>query len=400
MNASTIRHRRKESTDRLLAVIALATLLGAYLYGWIRARPGSEDIQDSFQALVPAAQRFEPVSESVYAAYQGMQVIAYITIGEALGYGGTIEMAVAVDPQGNVANLAILGHRETRQYLRQVEEGGFPESLVGKSCQDAFRLGQDVDGVTGATYTAFAIAQAVGRGCRQVGAAGVGLQAGEEAGLQIQFGAPEAALLLLFGAGFIAHRPKFKFTRQVRWISMLAGMLILGFGFNRPLSIVQINQLLLGLWPSWQTHLYWYLLLGGVLLVATADNKNPYCEWFCPFGATQECVGFVGGAKARSAGKFKPGLTWLQRGLAWLAIFLALVYRNPGLSTYEVFSALFDRQASTPIFIVLGIVLAASLVIRRPWCNYLCPLRPVVEFIQMIRKWGLELWKKSVRKSS
>lgn len=390
--AAPVRQRHREFPDRLLAVIAFLTLLGAYFWGLARTR-AETDVIASFQQLVPSAQRFEPVSESVYAAYQGMQVVAYITIGEADGYGGAIEMAVAIDPQGKVARLAILEHRETIEYLRLVEGEGLPELLVGKSCQDAFRVGRDVDGVTGATYTAYAIAQAVGRGCRQVASAGVGLGASEEARLQIKFGVPEIVLILLFAAGFIAHRQKFKYTRQVRWISMIAGMLILGFWFNRPLSIVHINQLLLGLWPSWQEHLYWYLLVGGVLLVTVGDNKNPYCEWFCPFGAAQECLGYAGGAKLRSPGTFKPYLTWIHRGLAWLAILLALIFRNPGISTYEVFSALFDRQASTPIFLVLGVVLVASLFIRRPWCTYLCPLQPVVDFIRMIRRWFLELWK-------
>ena len=108
----------------------------------------------------------------------------------------------------------------------------------------------------------------------------------------------------------------------------------------------------------------------------------------------------MGGAKVRSPGKFKDYLKWLHRGLAWLAIVLALIFRNPGISSYEVFSALFDRLATTPIFIVLGIVLLASLVIKRPWCTYLCPLQPVYEFIQMIRRWIVELWKKTVRKTA
>lgn len=394
-----IHRRHKEFVDRLLAVVALLTILAAYIYGLARVEVET-DVLESFKQLVPSAQRFEPISESVYAAYQGMQAIAYITIGEASGYGGAIEMAVAVDLDGKVVNLAILKQRETIEYIRRVENAGLPVALVGKSCQDPFKLGQDVDAITGATYTAFAIAQAVSRGCHQVAAAGVGLDVAEEARLNIKFGVPEITLILLFAVGFFAHRQKFKYTKQARWVSLIAGMLILGFWFNRPLTIVHINQFLLGLWPSWQNNLYWYLLLGGIFLVTTADNKNPYCEWFCPFGAAQECVGFVGKAKVRSPGNFKPYLTWLHRGLAWLAIVLALIFRNPGISSYEVFTAIFDQQGSTIIFIVLGIVLVASLWIKRPWCTYLCPLQPVYEIIKLIRRWIVELWTKTVRKTA
>lgn len=387
-----LRQKNKEFPDRLLAIFAILTIIAAYIFGLTRAET---DVMASFQQLVPSAQRFEALSDSVYAAYKGVQLVGYITLGEATGYGGELEMAVAVDPDGKLVNLAIIDDQETSDYILRMQGAGWPGVLAGKSCQDPFQLGQDVDGVTGATYTSFAIAEAVRRGCGAMAAAGIGVGGPAEARMRIKFGLPEITLILLYAAGFFAHRQKFKYTRQARWASMIVGLLVLGFWYNRPLTIVNINQLLLGSWPSLQNNLYWYLLLGGIFFVTTADNKNPYCEWFCPFGAAQECVGFVGKAKVRSPGSFKPYLKWLHRGLAWLAIVLALIFRNPGISSYEVFSALFDRVGTTPIFIVLGIVLVASLVIKRPWCTYLCPLQPVYEFIQLIRRWILELWKKS-----
>lgn len=402
MSASTstpprARRHHKEFPDRLLAIIAIITIIAAYIFGLTRAET---DVMSSFQELVPSAQRFEAVSDSVFAAYRGVQLEGYITLGEATGYGGELVMAAAVDPDGKLVNLAIIEDQETRDYILRMQGAGWPGVLVGKTCQDPFQLGQDIDGVTGATYTSFAIAEAVRRGCRAMADAGLSTGAASEARARIKFGIPEITLILLYGVGFFAHRQKFKYTKQARWVSMIVGLLVLGFWFNRPLSIVNINQLLLGSWPSIQNNLYWYLLLGGIFFVTTADNKNPYCEWFCPFGAAQECVGFVGKAKVRSPGNFKPYLTWLHRGLAWLAIVMALIFRNPGISSYEVFSPLFDGVGPTPIFIVLGIVLVASLWIKRPWCTYLCPLQPVYEIIKLIRRWIVELWTKTVRKTA
>lgn len=386
------RRRHRELLDRVLAVIALATIVAAYFWGLSQAE---EDVMPELQELLPDALRFEAISENVFAGYRGTHIIGYITTGDAFGYGGTIEVAVAVDPQGRVIDFVTIEERETPEYFLRVERGGFFDSLKGKSCQDSFRVGVDVDVISGATYTSEAIAKAVGKGCRQIASSELGLNISENSAT-VKFGAPEMALILLYAAGYIGHRRNFKYTRQLRWITMIAGLIILGFWFNRPLTIGNINQLLLGFWPDWQSNLYWYLLIGGILLIFTANNKNPYCEWFCPFGAAQECLGALGRAKARSAGKFKDFLKWLQRGLAWLAIVLALIFRNPGISSYEVFSAFFDQIGSTVQFALLGIVLMASLFIRRPWCNYLCPLRPVTEFIQMARRWVLSVWKKIV----
>jgi len=149
--------------------------------------------------------------------------------------------------------------------------------------------------------------------------------------------------------------------------------------------------MLLGFWPEWQLHLYWYLLLAGILFVFTADDKNPYCEWFCPFGAAQECLGIIGGAKGRTPQRYHNLLRWFQRALALSAIIIALLYRNPSISCYEVFGAFFRLIGSNFHFVLLGVVLIAALFLKRPWCRYLCPLRPVTDFIRLIRNWMKEL---------
>jgi polyferredoxin len=133
--------------------------------------------------------------------------------------------------------------------------------------------------------------------------------------------------------------------------------------------------------------------MSGMLFVFTVDNKNPYCQWFCPFGATQECFGLVGGAKIQTAGRFHGILKWVQRGLAWSAIFVALLLLNPGSTSYEVFGALFDLVGSNLQYLLLGIVLLASMFIRRPWCTYLCPLAPVMDLYRTFRMWVKESWR-------
>jgi len=396
-SAKMHRIRSRVFPDRLLGIFAILTIVAAYFLGLTRARA---DVMPYLMQALPSAERFEPFSSDTFSAYASSRVIGYVSIGKAVGYGGPLEVAVAVDLDGNVTGVSVIDQKETPSFFRRVDRGDLVESLLGKSYQDPFHLGQDVDGVSGATYTSRAIAQAVRQGTRQVAAGPLGLGVPTEYPPQIQFGVPEIVLIALFAVGYIAHRQKFRYTKQARWATMIAGLLILGFWFNRPLTIATINQLLLGFWPQWQTNLYWYLLLGGILFVFTADNKNPYCEWFCPFGAAQECMAVVGGAKTRSPRQFKDYLKWTQRGLAWLAIVLALIFRNPGISSYEVFGTLFDLVGSTYSFALLGIVLMASLFIRRPWCTYLCPLHPVDEFIRMIRRWILESWKKLSQKSA
>lgn len=380
--------------ERLLGVAALALLVVAWILGSLR---GSADLMPAIQRAMPDADHFSRRDNGTYVGWADdaeNDRLGYVTIGTANGYGGPLTMAVAAtNPQGEIVGLVIAGHKETSAWMARVVDARLPETLIGKSYRDPFTVGDDVDGVTGATYTSKAIAEATLKGSQKA-AQILGLPVSPPPPPEIQFGIPEILLVLLFAVGYFAHKRGFKYARQARWATMIAGMLVLGFVYNQPLTLSSVNKFLLGYWPEWQTNLYWYLLIGGMLFVFTVDNKNPYCQWFCPFGATQECFGLIGGAKIHSAGKYHNFLKWVQRGLAYAAILLALLFFNPGISSYEIFGAFFDLLGSNLQFLLLGIVLLASMFVKRPWCSYLCPLAPVMDLYRTFRIWVKESWKR------
>jgi len=379
--------------ERILGLLAIATLAAAW---WIGLQLENSGIESHLRELWPRADHFEKTTAGFYAAYSDLkakQLIGYVGTGSASGYGGPMTVAVGVDLQGNVQGIVVLTQRETPVWFRKVADSGLISLLLGKNYQDPFRLGQDVDGITGATVTSRAIVESVLRGARAVAGDQLGLTLPAQASSRINFGLPEIAVLGLFALGYFGHQAKFKYTKQLRWAAMLIGLVALGFIYNLPLTLSSINKFLLGFWPPWQTNLYWYLLIGGILFVFAADNKNPYCQWFCPFGAAQECVGVVGKARSYSSSRYRGLFAWLLRGLVWFAILLALLFRNPGLTSYEIFGTLFSLMGSSLQFILLGLVLVASLFVKRPWCAYLCPITPIDEFIRMVREWSLEQWR-------
>jgi NosR/NirI family nitrous oxide reductase transcriptional regulator len=392
-NSTTLtRVQRRQRWERILGVIAIMLLIVAWVIGASRS---SSSLLPAVMRALPDVHHVEEINNELFQAWGDPgeeNLLGYIALGEANGYGGPLILAVAVTPDGEVIGAAVADHKETSSWMARVLGNGFLNVFTGKSYSDPFVLGNDIDAMTGATYTTRAMSEAVLEASHSV-ARYVGLPAPAEASPRLVIGVPEVALVLLFVVGYIGRRQNYKYTKQVRWASLITGLVVLGFLYNNPLTLSNINKFLLGFWPQWQTSLYVYLLIGGILLVFSADNKNPYCEWFCPFGAAQECMGVLGGAKVRSSGPYRMFLKWLQRGLAWGAIFIALLYRNPGVTSYEIFGTLFELIGSNLQFLLLGLVLLASLYIRRPWCTYLCPLHPVDEFIRMVRKWVLEQWK-------
>lgn len=386
------KREKSKKTETWLAVMAILLIVAAWFIG---GQLENEDIVSSVRAAMPEVSKLEEIDKATYCAYNSEEeILGYITIESSMGYGGPMQMAVAVDQKGKIYNLAVISSKETPTYLDKVLDEKFLDKINGKSYEDKFSLSSDVDGVSGATYSSRAILEASKKGNKFVAAKVLKFDVPKEESPSIQFGAPEIILILLFTVGYFAHKKTFKYTKVARWGTMLIGLFVLGFYYNQPFTLSLINQLLLGYFPPLHSHLYWYLMLGGIFLVFTVENKNPYCSWFCPFGAAQECLGVIGGAKQKSPGKLKDVFKWSLRILTLFAIIVALLLRNPGVTSYEVFGTLFKLTGSNYQFAILGIVLVASMFIKRPWCNYLCPLKPATEHFTNLRGWLLNKWKR------
>jgi polyferredoxin len=70
--------------------------------------------------------------------------------------------------------------------------------------------------------------------------------------------------------------------------------------------------------------------------------------------------------------------------VAWVAILLALYFRSPVKVNYEIFGVSLSLTGATYLFVMTGIFFMASLFIKRPWCNYLCPITPVADLVRLL----------------
>jgi hypothetical protein len=257
-------------------------------------------------------------------------------------------------------------------------------------------LGEDVDAVSGATFTSRGLTQSVHRAVRNIATGRLKLEVPPKE-RHIVFGIPEMVLIVLFIVGIAQRRIRVrkKLRSQLRWVTLLTGLVALGFLYNRPFVLAHINMVLIGYWPEWQTHLFWYILILGLLFFKAKDEWNLYCYDFCPFGAAQDCLGLIGGAKSHKV-RWSDELVWAKRWLIAAAISLALIYRNPGLSSYEIFGTMFRLEGSSFQFALLALIVLSSMFYSRPWCRYLCPLhRHGAEgLFSWCRKQVLNAWQK------
>lgn len=382
---------KKQNKERKIAAISIMLIIVVWIIGIYRE---STDIEPYLHQVMPTADKIEKSALGNFIAFNNNQLLGYIAIGEGNGYGGPMQLAVAINLEGEITDLTVIKHLETPRWFERVFQNGLISRLIGKRYSDAFSLNSDVDGVSGATYTSRGLANAALEGVRRLAEQELDLDVPPKAPTKFIFGLPEITLIALFVLGIIGRRKSFRHTKKMRWFCMVTGMIMLGFVYTNPLTISMLNQMLLGFWPDWHTHFYWYLLIIGILFSMTVFNKNPYCEWFCPFGAAQECMGKIGGAKAHTLRNYQSKMQWIQRGLAFAAVLIALLYRNPGLSSYEIFGTMFDLDGNVTQFFLLGLVLLSALFIHRPWCRYLCPIKPVEAFIKHLQNWTSETWTK------
>ena len=331
-------------------------------------------IDPFFEKAWPEAESYSYISENHAEVVDSSgNIIGYMAKGIGDGYGGPLSVGVAIDTAGNVQSLAVLEYRETPSFFLKVINKGLLQELTKRDVHDSLPYTDLVNGITGATLTYSAITNSVEEAVSAVAVKSFNITQADRK-KDILFGLPEIVLVALFTIAVLRRKVfKGKFAKGLRWVTLITGLVFIGFVFNRPFVLTHINMVLLGYWPDWHVHLYWYFLIAGLFLFKAKKDWNTYCYDFCPFGACQEVMAQIGGAKNREV-KWPKLLLWLQRSLAIAAVSMALLFRNPGFSSFEIFGTIFDLNGSSYQFALLAIMLLLSLFIYRPWCKYLCPL--------------------------
>ncbi|RPJ08552.1 MAG: 4Fe-4S binding protein, partial [Spirochaetaceae bacterium] len=140
------------------------------------------------------------------------------------------------------------------------------------------------------------------------------------------------------------------------------------------------------------------MVVFGALAFLTILFGAVFCGWLCPLGSIQEWVGKLGkkifGRKYNHfvLPKIDRIFGYLRYGVLALVIFKTTELVTLTFTALDPFYALFNfftGSALPSALVVLGVVLAASLFVERPWCRWFCPLGALTGLIQKLSPWKI-----------
>lgn len=128
------------------------------------------------------------------------------------------------------------------------------------------------------------------------------------------------------------------------------------------------------------------IALGVGLLAAVLIAGNAFCGWICPFGAIQDALHWLKRKLHVPTVHVAPRVDRVLRYGRFVVLAVVIVASATTLklwfADYDPYVTLFgllwyfepDLAAMWPALAILGAVLAASMLVERAFCRYLCPL--------------------------
>lgn len=366
-----VKRQRKGIMIRLLSLVVVMLVLSAAAI--LRdGRIFGHDLRQTHAAVVSVAQG----SDTLEVQPDGTFVVnTRVLAKDVQGYGGPVPLKIHIGKDGKLTAIEAEPNAESPSFFDRAKE--LFSRWQGKTIDEA--MAEDVDAVSGATFSSKAIIRNVQRGlayAKQHGLADGGKGAQEESA--------ERTVATGWTLGSI-----------VALIAVLLGAVVPLFTNNHRLHLVQlvVNVVVLGLWTGTFVSytLFLRLFAGGVslsaigtlaapllmlivaLLYPLAGRSGHYCAHVCPFGSAQELAGKLSRRKLRITPRVLRVLTALRNLLWGVLMALLLTGTCSAWIDYELFTAFIYSSASVWVIVLAMLFLVLSVWVPRPYCRFVCP---------------------------
>lgn len=375
-----VKRQRKGFMIRLLSLVVVMMVLSAAAI--LRdGRIFGHDLRQTHAAVVSVAQGSDTLSVQPDGTFV---VNTRVLAKDVQGYGGPVPLKIHIDKGGRLTAIEAEPNAESPSFFDRAKE--LFSRWQGKTIDEA--MAEDVDAVSGATFSSKAIIRNVQRGlayAKQHGLADGGKGAQEESA--------ERTVATGWTLGSI-----------VALVAVLLGAVVPLFTNNRRLHLVQlvVNVVVLGLWTGTFVSytLFLRLFAGGVslsaigtlaapllmlivaLLYPLAGRSGHYCAHVCPFGSAQELAGKLSRRKLRITPRVLRVLTALRNLLWGVLMALLLTGTCTAWIDYELFTAFIYSSASVWVIVLAMLFLVLSVWVPRPYCRFVCPTGALMKSVE------------------
>ena len=309
------------------------------------------------------------------------------------GYGGPVPLKIHIK-DGKVAAVEAEPNAESPDFFNRAKE--LLNHWQNKSVDEA--LAEEVDAVSGATFSSRAIIANMQRGLAYAKQHGQWGEDGSVGALGTSASPIVGSVSNSVGALETSAPP------IVALIVVLLGAVVPLFYNNRRLHLVQlaVNVVVLGLWTG--TFVSYTLFLrvfsGGVslstigalaapllmlivaLIYPLAGRSGHYCANICPFGSAQELAGKLSRRKLRITPRVLKQLSVLRNLLWGVLMALLLTGTCTAWIDYELFTAFLYSSASVWVTVLAALFLVLSVWVPRPYCRFVCPTGALIKSVE------------------
>ena len=378
-----VKRQRKGFWARLLSLVVVVLILAAAAI----LRDGRIFGHDLREAHEATAQK----NDTLEVTPDGELVVNTKPLAKDVqGYGGPVPLKIHIK-DGRVAAVEAEPNAESPDFFNRAKE--LLNHWQGKSVDEA--LAEEVDAVSGATFSSRAIIANMQRGLAYAKQHG---QWGEDGSV----GALGTSASPIEGGS--AGALETSAPPIVALIVVLLGAVVPLFYNNRRLHLVQlaVNVVVLGLWTGTFVSytLFLRIFAGGVSLSAIgalaapllmlivaliyplAGRSGHYCANICPFGSAQELAGKLSRRKLRITPRVLKLLSVLRNLLWGVLMALLLTGTCTAWIDYELFTAFLYSSASVWVTVLAALFLVLSVWVPRPYCRFVCPTGALVKSVE------------------
>ena len=393
-----VKRQRKGFVARLLSLVVVVLILAAAAI----LRDGrilGHDLREAHEAKALKNDTLEVTPDGA------LVVNTKPLAKDVQGYGGPVPLKIHIK-DGRVAAVEAEPNAESPDFFNRAKE--LLNHWQNKSVDEA--LAEEVDAVSGATFSSKAIIANMQRGLAYAKQRGQWGEDGSVGALRTSAspieggsaGALETSAPPIVGSSVGALETSA--PPIVALIVVLLGAVVPLFYNNRRLHLVQlaVNVVVLGLWTGTFVSytLFLRIFAGGVSLSAIgalaapllmlivaliyplAGRSGHYCANICPFGSAQELAGKLSRRKLRITPRVLKLLSVLRNLLWGVLMALLLTGTCTAWIDYELFTAFLYSSASVWVTVLAALFLVLSVWVPRPYCRFVCPTGALIKSVE------------------